>query len=184
MVDATQKRPETFLENAIFYFCLLLLAVAVGAYFYFWSSVSRVKGEINDLNVLLEQTKTAENKDLDGRLEAARRKLADFSEISAKRKSPTRFFNKLEELASGNVYYNKCDLDLEKMKLNLSAHGNSFQDMGRQMLKLGAGNFGNAGLVKAAASKTGGVDFEVSAVLPFEMVSARGTASKKISDKP
>ena len=172
MVNATQKRPGVFLENAIFYLSLILLAATIGSFFYVRHLAEQSVAELADLSAQVAKDKTAEQKQLENRVIAAQRKLGDFSKIALGRKSAVNFFSKLEELTTGSVYFSKCELDFTKMTSNLSGHGQSFQDVGRQIIKFGSAGdaFNGIYLGKTAIGGAGGVDFETDIVLNPELV--------------
>lgn len=173
MVNAAQNRPETFLENTVFYLSLLLLVAVFGAFFYVRYSITQSTAELGRITVQLEQTKTEEHKLLEARIAAARRKMSDFSQVLASRKSAVNFFNKFEGMVSENVYYSKLNLDMDKMAVLLNGHGSTFQDLGRQIIKFGAAVDGlsdsNLGKV-AINNETGSIDFDANIVLKPGMV--------------
>jgi hypothetical protein len=151
---------------------LLLLAAVVGGYFYLQNLVNRGTDELAGLVLQSVKTKTEEQKQLEVRVAAARRKLADFSVIAASWKSGTAFFDGLENMTSGGVYFSKCDLDFAKMTASLTGYGNNFQDVGRQAAKFesAAGVLESADFGKIATSENGGIDFDAQLVLKPEMV--------------
>jgi hypothetical protein len=172
MVNATQKRPGVFWENAVFYLSLILLAATVGSFFYVRYLAVQSGAELAGFLEQAAKTKTDEQKRLEAGVLAAQRKIGDYSKVVAERKSAVNFFGGIERLITRNVYFSSCNLDLDKMAANWSGHGRSFQDVGRQIMKFGAAAdiLEGAYLGKVTESDAGGVDFDANIILKPEMV--------------
>lgn len=173
MVNAASQRPGLFLENAIFYVSLLLLAVTVGAFFYVRYTLNQESERLAGLSAQLAQIKSGEQKDLENTINTARQKLADFSKVMKERRSAQNFFNKFEILVPENVYFSQCNLDLGGMSASLAGHGDTFQDASRQMMVFNGASdvLASADLTKATINDDGIVDFEVSIALESAMTS-------------
>ncbi len=181
MVDATPKRPEVFLENAAFYLSFFLLAIIVGVFFYVRYSNSQKNAELDALAAQEVKMKTEEQKILEYEVKSARRRLADFSQIMASRKSSARFFDKLESLVAQGVYFSACELDFPKMSAGLTGHGKTFSDVGRQAMKFEAAGdaLRSSAFGRIAASETGGVDFTVDVLFEPETKSFEYTGQDR-----
>jgi hypothetical protein len=165
MVNTIAKRPGIFLENAIFYFSLLFLAAAIGAFFYYRNAIMQSNDELTALAVQKNQSKTEEQGKLEKEISSARRKLADFSKVVVLRRSSLEFFGQFENLALNGIYYTSCNLNLKDLKAGLAGHSRDFQDLGRQSMRFFSGDVAGFSLSKAALVEKGGVDFELNMAL-------------------
>ena len=171
MINTTVKRPGLFLENVVFYFSFLLLALVVGAFFYVRHLTVSATAELSNLETQIAATKTEDQKKLEDQVKIARRQLEDFSRVISVRTSARDFFAKLESLIVPGVYLSKMDADFPKMSASLSGHGKSFPEVERQAMKFRSSPkiLKSANLDRISVSETGGVDFEAKAVLNLGM---------------
>jgi len=167
MVNAMPKRPEIFLENAIFYLSFLLLAIVVGGFFYMRHSVGQSNVEMAALETQSMKMKTEQGKNLENRVASARRRLADFSKVMSARDFAAGFFTELENLVSPGVYFSKLSLDFSKMSASLSGSGNNFVDVGRQAIKFESAKdvLKSTSFSRIAIGNEGGVDFDANLLL-------------------
>lgn len=174
MVNAASKRPEVFLENAVFYLSLLFLAAVIGAFFYVRFLIVQSNDELKIATEQLQKAKTAEQKKLENRVMLARRQITDFSKIVAERKFGTGFFGNLENLTLNDVYFSKCELDMTKMAATLTGHSGNFQDLSKQMSRfVGAPVFTAVSLNKAGSGETA-IDFTANVLLDKAAVAKNG----------
>ncbi len=138
MVNEISKRPEVFLENAVFYFAFFLLLFVISGFFYFRHEVNRANEEMAVLDVQWTKMKTEEQKGLESRVVAARRRMSDFSKIMEERYSAVNFFSEFENMVFSGVHYSKLILDFSKNSVSLTGHGNNFSDVARQGTKFSA----------------------------------------------
>jgi hypothetical protein len=166
MVDTTIRRPGLFFENAVFYFSFILLALAASAFFYVRHLASAASAELSNLDAQMAEMKTGEQRKLENDVNAARRRLDDFSRIISARNSARDLFAKLENLIVPGVYLSKMSADFTEMSAELSGHGNNFSEMERQAIKFRNSPeiLKSASLEKISTVETGGVDFSATAV--------------------
>jgi len=171
MTTPPKKQTGSFLENATFYFSLLLLAAMVGAFFYFRYLVVQSNDELAEISAQAAKTKTEEQKNLEDRVLLTQQKLVDFSKKIGSRQSSATFFDNFEALVLPEVYFSSCDLDLQNMTASLSGHADTFQGLGQQISMFrSAGNFfDSVDLIKVAISEDGGIDFEANINIKPEM---------------
>jgi len=170
MVNATTKRPGLFFENVVFYFSFILLALAAGAFFYVRHLASSAAAELSNLEVQMAEMKTEEQRKLENDVNAARRRLDDFSRIISARNLSRDLFAKLENLIVPGVHLSKMSADFAEMSAELSGHGNNFSEMERQAMKFRNSPeiLKSANLKKISTVETGGVDFGATAVFNSE----------------
>jgi len=171
MINTTVKRPGLFLENVVFYFSFLLLALVVGAFFYVRHLTVSADAELSNLEVQIAATKTEDQKKLEDQIKIAQRQLEDFSRVISVRTSARDFFAKLESLIVPGVYLSKMDADFPKMSASFSGHGKNFSEVERQAMKFRSSSeiLKSANLDRISVSEAGGVDFESKAVLNLGM---------------
>ncbi len=172
MINVAPKKQGIFLENMVFYVSLLLLALAVGGFFYARHLAAQESERLAGLSMQMAKMKSEEQKDLEGKIKVARQKLEDFSKIASQRRSAANFFNKFEVLVPEKIYFSQCNLDLEKMSASLSGHSKTFQDVGRQIMLFESADsvLESANLLKSAINDDGIVDFEAGIALKLETV--------------
>lgn len=163
MVNEISKRPAVFLENAVFYFSFLLLLMVVVGFFYFRSAANRASAEVAAFEAQLVKMKTGDQKELENRIVAARRRLSDFSKIMKDRDSAGVFFSEFENMVFPGVYYSKLNLDFLKKNVSLSGHAKNFSDVGRQGIKFSAAKDMLIAwpFAKITINEDGNVDFDV-----------------------
>lgn len=167
MVNETSKRPAVFLENAVFYFSFFLLAVIVAGFFYARYSTSRANAEMVSLEGQLAKMKTEEQKGLENRVAAARRRLSDFSNIMKERDSARNFFSEFEKVVFSGVYYSKLGLDFPKKSVSLTGRAGSFSDVERQGMKFSAAKdvLVSWPFARIAIGEDGNVDFDINLLM-------------------
>ncbi len=171
MVNTTIKRPGLFLENAVFYFSFILLALVVGAFFYVRHLTSSAAAELSNLEAQIAATKTEDQKKLEDQVNIARRQLGDFSGVISARTSARDFFARLESLIVPGVYLSRMDVGFPEMSVSLSGHGKNFPEVERQAMKFRSSPeiLKSANLDKISVNEAGGVDFSAVAVFNSEI---------------
>ncbi|MCU0652908.1 MAG: hypothetical protein MUD10_01490, partial [Candidatus Pacebacteria bacterium] len=99
-----QKQAGSGFESFTFYLSLLLLAAAIGSFFYFQYSVGQRIAKRDELKIEASKSKTAEQKNLENRIMTVRQQLRDFSAALNERKLGTMFFSKFETLVFPEVF--------------------------------------------------------------------------------
>ena len=170
MINTTVKRPGLFFENVVFYFSFLLLVLVVGAFFYVRHLTASATAELSNLEVQMAEMKTEEQRKLENDVNAARRRLDDFSRIISARNLSRDLFAKLENLIVPGVHLSKMSADFAEMSAELSGHGNNFSEVERQAMKFRNSPeiLKSANLEKISTVETGGVDFGATAVFNSE----------------
>lgn len=167
-----QKQPGSVLENFVFLLSLLLLAGAIGSFFYLQYLTGQKNAELATISAEAAKTKTAEQKNIENRILTVRQQMRDFSDMIDTRKYGTKFFEMFESLVFPNVYFTKCSLDIDNLKVGVSGHTDSFESLGQQLASFEAANdvFEKITLGKVGISQGGGIDFDLEMRLKPTMV--------------
>lgn len=167
MVNEISKRPKVFLENAVFYFAFFLLLFVISGFFYFRHEVNQANEEMAVLDVQWTKMKTEEQKGLESRVAAARRRMSDFSKIMEERYSAVNFFSEFENMVFSGVYYSKLGLDFPKKSVSLTGRAGSFSDVGRQGMKFSAAKdiLVSWPFAKIAVGEDSNVDFDINLLM-------------------
>jgi len=134
MVEIIPKPAEKppFWQNLILIPSIIILLVAIFAYFILSSLQTKAQQDIKDLDGKISQTKTKERQDLENHLLREKKIIDDFSLILSKHRISSSLFVLLEKATHPKVWFDDFKLDFSKGTITLSGKTESFITLGQQ----------------------------------------------------
>lgn len=147
-------------QNILFYFSLVLLSVAVLAYFILVFSLKKAETTSENLEEILAKEKTVEEVVLEKEVFDYQKKIKDFSKLINLHLFSSNFFEFIEKNTHPQIWFSKLDLNPRKGEASLSGEAENFTVLHQQLQIFRADpKVLNLNLVKIAIGKEGGVDF-------------------------
>jgi len=136
MVEIIPKplpKPPSWL-NTLFYISIVLLLIAISSFFILNQFQKKAAFTIQNLELLLTNTKTPERINLEKTLAGYQKNVENFSYLILNHKLATKLFSFLETITHPKIYFSNLSFSSGGEKLVLKGQTEDFQTLGQQFL--------------------------------------------------
>ena len=153
-------------SNIFLYFSLILLIIAVSAYFTLIYLEKKSSATLLNIKELIAQKDTPEAISLEKELIEYKKKIENVSFLLENHHKNSAFFAFLEKKTHPKVYFSKLDLNSKDLKAEISGSAQSFQSLGQQIYIFEKENLiTSVKLLSASIGKDGKINFSLGLVL-------------------
>ena len=152
-----------FWQTFFSYFAIILLVLSLLSYLFLHFSLQKTSQILGNLEETLAREKTPAEIALETKVFGYQKKIATFSQLMTERKKSSKIFPFLEKICHPQVWFQRVNLSLETLQVEISGESENFQVLGQQLLILKKEPLiKDLNLSKIAFGKEGKANFTIS----------------------